>query len=146
MAITSTKPSFTRLQDLQGDVQCWHKIRVFLFDLRHFAERPQSRDRLELIIDPSYIAAPYFTPSEVEAIKSFVPNGGETTLEQLILSTLATKLERRKKKRVATGDHRVCPAHDLAPIFEKAFGIKAKDLVKDKKFVKAVTANGLVMK
>ncbi len=34
----------------------------------------------------------------------------------------------RMKKRVESGDFRVCAAHDLEPIFEKAFGIKPKEL------------------
>ncbi len=134
------------LQSLQSDEQCWHKIKVFLFDLRHFKERTDSRDRLELITDPSYIAAPYFEPPEVQKIKSFIPNGCDITLGQLIASTLDEKLNRRMKKRVATADYRVCAAHDLAPVFEQAFGVRPKDLQKDKKFVKSLTADGMVLR
>ncbi|KAL8840612.1 MAG: hypothetical protein Q9176_003725 [Flavoplaca citrina] len=143
---TSRKTPSSNIQSLQDDLHTWHKIKVFLFDLRHFAERSESRDRLELIADLTYIGAPYFTPPEIKAIKSFVPDGGDSTLEQLVLSTLQMKLNRRKKKRMATSDHRVCAAHDLAPVFEKAFGVRPKDLTKDKKFVKEVTVNGLVLK
>ena len=34
-------------------------------------------------------------------------------------------------------------AHDLAPIFERVFGIKHKDLQKDKEFVNLLSTNGL---
>ncbi|KAL8925832.1 MAG: hypothetical protein Q9208_003329 [Pyrenodesmia sp. 3 TL-2023] len=135
-----------QLQSLQSDAQFWHKVKVFLFDLRHFKERTDSRDRLELITDPSYIAAPYFDPSEIQRIKSFIPDGQDITLGQLIESTLDEKLNRRMKKRVATGDYRVCAAHDLAPVFEQAFGVRPKDLQKDKKFVKSLTADGLILR
>lgn len=146
-SIKNTKSkSSPQLQDLQSDAQCWYKIKVFLFDLRHFKERTDSRDRLELIIDPSYIAAPYFEPPEIEKIKSFIPDGRETTLGQLIESTLDEKLNRRMKKRVATADYRVCAAHDLAPVFEQAFGIRPKDLHKDREFVKSLTVDGLILR
>ncbi|KAI4189593.1 MAG: hypothetical protein LQ346_005093 [Caloplaca aetnensis] len=136
----------SQLQSLQNDAQCWHKIKVFLFDLRHFKERTDSRDRLELITDPSYIAAPYFEPPEIQSIKSFIPGGCDITLGQLIESTLDEKLNRRMKKRVATADYRVCAAHDLAPVFEQAFGVRPKDLQKDKMFVKSLTADGLILR
>ena len=149
MAPAAAKPNKKtppQLQDLQNDAHYWHKIKVFLFDLRHFSERIDSRDRLELIIDPSYIGAPYFDSSEAQRMKSFIPDGRDITLQELVLSTLDEKLNRRMKKRVATADYRVCAAHDLAPVFEKAFCIKPKDLQKDKKFIKGLTANGLALK
>ena len=42
-----------------------------------------------------------------------------------------------------TGDYRMCAAHDLAPIVEKAFGIHPKDLTKNKGFGRLVDAGGL---
>ncbi|KAL8834798.1 MAG: hypothetical protein Q9170_003594 [Blastenia crenularia] len=126
--------------------QLWHKLRVFLFDLRHFRERSDSRDRLELIIDPSYIGAPYFTPAETKQLKSFVPEGSESSLQMLVACALEEKLNRRQKKREATRDYRVCAAHDLAPVFEKAFGVRPKELQRDKKLIKSLTTDGLVLK
>lgn len=104
---TKEKPALN-IQTLQSDAQCWHKIKIFLFDLRNFDKRTDSKNRLDLVTDRSYIAAPYFTPSEIRSIKAFVPDGSESTLEQLILSALETKLERRKKKQVESCDYRVC--------------------------------------
>jgi len=53
------------------------------------------------------------------------------------------RLERRTKKRVESGDYRVCAAHDVAPILEKAFGIKPKDLERDQAFLDMISTHGL---
>ncbi len=47
------------------------------------------------------------------------------------------------KKRVDSRDFRVCAAHDLAPIFEKAFEIHPKQLDKDSKFISLTKRYGL---
>jgi hypothetical protein len=47
------------------------------------------------------------------------------------------------KKRADSQDFRVCAAHDLAPIFEKAFGIHPKQLGKNSKFPALVKEYGL---
>jgi hypothetical protein len=52
-------------------------------------------------------------------------------------------LQRRIKKRVESGDFRVCAAHDLAPIFEKAFNIKSKDLERDRELRGLIEEFGL---
>ena len=136
----------TQLSDLWEDTNLWYRIRLFLFDLRHFREQSQSRERLEMVIDPSYIGAPYFDQAEVRRLKSMMPPGQESTLEQIFEATLAERLDRRKKKRVASGDYRVCAAHDLAPIFEQAFQVKPRELQRDKQFVEQVMRHGLRLK
>jgi hypothetical protein len=50
------------------------------------------------------------------------------------------------KKRVESGDYRVCTAYDLAPIFETAFDIKPKDLAKDDAFLSLLENSGLKLK
>ena len=50
------------------------------------------------------------------------------------------------KKRVESGDYRVCAAHDLAPIFEKGLGIRAKNFEKDMEFIRLVRTSGLELK
>jgi hypothetical protein len=40
-------------------------------------------------------------------------------------------------------DYRVCAAHDVAPLFEKAFGVKEGGLKRNKEFVKLVRKRGL---
>ena len=89
------------------------------------------------MIYPTYVSAPYFEPLENHALKKII----RQTLEQLIQEILDKKLNRRK--RVEGADYRVRAAHDLAPVFERVFGIKPKDLQKDKKFVKMLSTNGL---
>jgi len=45
-----------------------------------------------------------------------------------------------------TSDYRVCAAHDLAPLFEKAFDVKAADLAKNKAFLRCLDKGGLESK
>ena len=71
---------------------------------------------------------------------------GEMALEAVIHNTLDERLERRMKKRVESGDYRVCAAHDLAPIFETAFNIRPKDLAKDDTFLSLLENSGLKLK
>ena len=66
-------------------------------------------------------------------------------LGEFIQETLDERLEGRIKKREESGDFRVCAAHDLAPIFEKAFDIKVKDLEQNAHFVDMVEEKGLVL-
>jgi len=47
------------------------------------------------------------------------------------------------KKREESGDFRVCTAHDLAPNFERVFGVKEKELGRDKVFIGLVEKYGL---
>ena len=68
------------------------------------------------------------------------------TLGQHIEQTLNTKLTRRNKKGVESGDFRVCAAYDLAPILETVFGISQKMLNKDKAFNAPLRKSGLVLK
>ncbi len=142
--MASSKTKTTRQnQDLQNSAQLWYKVRFSLFDLRHFKEREDSQNRLELVVDPAYIGAPYFEPGEAQCLKSIVLNDGGQTLEILVQATLDEKLNRRMKERVESGDFRVCAAHDLAPVCEGRVGVKSKELRMDKKFVKLVDRNGL---
>lgn len=43
----------------------------------------------------------------------------------------------------AMNDYRVCAAHDLAPIFERAVRVSANDLAKNKQFTRLVHKRGL---
>ncbi|KAK2764279.1 hypothetical protein FQN54_008971 [Arachnomyces sp. PD_36] len=136
------KPDEKRsLQDLQQSPALWYKVHVFVYDLRHFREKFASEARLEKVIDPLYIGPPYFKEDEVETLKNVMVQG--KTLVQLIENTLSERLNRRDKKRVSSGDFRVCAAHDLAPILEKALGIDPKKLAKDCVFVRILEERGL---
>lgn len=149
---SKTIKSGPSLDLIQQDSELWYRIRVLLYDLRHFKDRDDSRDRLEQIIDPCYLGSPYFSHKEVKLLKSSIVRNkrsedkSEKTLQQLIETTLDAKLNRRMKKRVESQDFRVCAAHDLAPILEDAFGVKPKELRKDKKFVKTLSLDILNFK
>ncbi|KFX90594.1 hypothetical protein V490_06382 [Pseudogymnoascus sp. VKM F-3557] len=127
METLTSKPS--SIEDFKAQPSLWYKIHVFVFDLRNFHENSQAQERLDSVQDLSYIGAPYFDPVEAQQLKAYTTDGTNSKpLEIIIKDTLKERLERRMKKRVDTGDYRVCAAHDIAPIFEKAFDIKTKDL------------------
>ncbi|THX20668.1 hypothetical protein D6D17_00519 [Aureobasidium pullulans] len=130
------------ISDLKSNNPLWWRIHVFTYDLRHYRERPDSLERLETIVDISYLSTPYFNESEVTQLKSTLLSTGKT-LEETIEQTLHERLNRRLKKRQESNDYRVCAAHDLAPIFEKAFGLEHKQLARDVEFLKLVDENGL---
>ena len=130
------------LLDLKSDRHLWYKLHVLIYDLRHFEDSDLIRSRLETIVDPSYLAAPYFTAAEAEKIKDARVDG-DKALSALMEETLNERLERRMKKRVESGDFRVCAAHDVAPILEKAIGIRPKDLERNQAFLDTMSAHGL---
>lgn len=144
-AMESLNPNPTTIQDLKNRPSLWYKVHVFVYDLRNFREIPESQVRLDRIAEASYIGMPCFESDEAEILKAAVVDG-EETLESVIQKTLNERLERRIKKRVESGDHRVCAAHDLAPIFEKAFDIKPKELAKDSEFLAIIGRSGLKLK
>ncbi|CZT51672.1 uncharacterized protein RSE6_12850 [Rhynchosporium secalis] len=80
----------------------------------------------------------------VEGVEEDVGDG--KTLEMLIEEELNERLERRLNKRQASGDFRVCAAHDLAPILEKAFDIDPKQLSKEKTFLNLMARSRLKLK
>ncbi|KAI9809230.1 MAG: hypothetical protein M1825_002521 [Sarcosagium campestre] len=134
------------VKDVCENKTLWYKIHVLVYDLRHYNAKHASRDRLDAVVDLTYIGQPYFDPSEVEFLKATVVSvkGQESLkLPELISSTLDERLNRRMKNRVDSGDFRVCAAHDLAPIWEAAFNIHFKKLCKDQKFKRLVDSRGL---
>ena len=139
---SSMDNSSVGLPELMMDSNIWYKIHVLLYDLRHFDESNVSRSRLETVIDPSYLGEPYFNSDEAEKIKGAHLEGGRT-MAALIEETLDERLNHRIKKRAESGDYRVCAAHDVAPILEKALGIKPKELKRDNAFLDKISANGL---
>ncbi|PWY83612.1 hypothetical protein BO70DRAFT_403908 [Aspergillus heteromorphus CBS 117.55] len=104
----------------------WYRIHVLIFDLRNF-NNPSSNKRLDRVIDPSFIGAPYFDPMEGDLIKNTVIDGKQLTA----------------LKRVESGDFRVCAAHDLAPVIGRVLGIDLKQLEKDEKLPALVEERGL---
>ncbi|DAA72944.1 TPA_exp: Uncharacterized protein A8136_4869 [Trichophyton benhamiae CBS 112371] len=121
--------------DIRSRRSLWYRLHVYVYDLRNFRTDSAARDRLDSIVDITYLGKPYFNEEEAEILKNTISNssgskGGTETLAQKIESTLDERLNRRMKKRVESGDFRVCAAHDLAPIFEAFFDIPPKKLAK----------------
>ncbi|GIK03855.1 hypothetical protein Aspvir_007930 [Aspergillus viridinutans] len=138
---TAYPSSIADLQNSTTFPTLWYRLHVLLYDLQHFNQRPDSRERLETVTDVSYIGSPYFNDDEATAIKNTVVHG--KTLAQIIEQELQERLERRNKKRVDSGDFRVCAAHDLAPILAAGLGTNLKQLDKDKRFLLLINSRGL---
>ncbi|KLJ07726.1 hypothetical protein EMPG_16801 [Blastomyces silverae] len=121
----------------------WYRLHVLILDLRNFSTDDTSRKRLEQVTDISYLGPPYFSTEEAAALRHTQLEPGNQLLKDRIETDLNERLTRRMKKRVASGDFRVCAAHDLAPIFEKAFSINMKKVLKDSQFMTMATSRGL---
>jgi hypothetical protein len=91
------------LLDLQTNRTLWYKVHVFVYDLRNFREIPTSQERLDRIVDASYIGTPYFTDDEAQLLKATIVQD-DKNLEQVIEETLKERLEKRIKKRVESGE------------------------------------------
>ncbi|KAF7169895.1 hypothetical protein CNMCM6106_004765 [Aspergillus hiratsukae] len=82
------------IADLQNNITfptLWYRLHVLLYDLQHFNQRPDSRERLETVTDLSYIGPPYFNDEETTAIKNTVVHG--KTVAQTIEQELQERLE-----------------------------------------------------
>ena len=56
----------------------WYRLHVFIYDLCNFASDPTARNRLDSIVDTSYLDTPYFTAPEVTALKRTKVGSGDT--------------------------------------------------------------------
>lgn len=133
--------------DIRSRRSLWYRLHVYVYDFRNFRTDSAARDRLDSIVDITYLGKPYFDEEEVEALENTISNSSGSqgeTLAQKIESTLDERLNRRMKKRVESSDFRVCAAHDLAPIFEAVFDIPPKKLAK--KLVSLISSRGLILR
>lgn len=131
-----------RLPDLIASPEIWYRLHVLLFDLQHFSDRSDSRERLDKVVDPSYIGFPHFNSQEASMIESTLVRD-ERSLSQVIENELNQRLNRRLKKRVESSDYRVCAAHALAPVISSSLGIDLKRLEKDRNFARLLDTKGL---
>lgn len=67
-------------------------------------------------------------------------------LDTILEEEFDERLGRRMEKRVKTDHYRVCAAHDLARILEKALDINYKELEKDTKFLNNLRESGLKLR
>lgn len=134
-----------KIESVRSNNTFWYKIHVFIYDLQNFRSSDTARDRLNGVFDPAYIGVPYIEPQDADLLKGVVVQGPKT-LEEVIHETIAECVERRKKKILETGDHRIVATHDISLIFEKVFDIDYKRLEKDEHFLKPVGDGGLRLK
>jgi hypothetical protein len=143
---TATTTTHT-IADLRSNNALWYKLHDFIYDLRNLSSNDASRDRIDTIVASNYIGMPYFTEHESEILLNTTTNPltGETlraAVDSFLSQVVAQRLQNdgvMSKKN----DYRVCTNHDIAPIFEQAFGVRAKELGKDEKFVKMLRKKGL---
>ncbi|OOF93395.1 hypothetical protein ASPCADRAFT_7621 [Aspergillus carbonarius ITEM 5010] len=134
--------TISNLKDSSISNTLWYRIHVLISDLKNF-NHPSANKRLEKVVDPSFIGKPYFSPEEADKIKQTVVDTNGKTFSQMVEENLNERLERRQKKRIESGDFRVCAAHDLAPIMGRALSIDLKQMEKDKEFAALVEKKGL---
>ncbi|KAH7130250.1 hypothetical protein B0J11DRAFT_429854, partial [Dendryphion nanum] len=134
----------TTIEDLCEDNALWYRLHVFVFDLRNFRSNSAARDRLECVADEFYLRELYFSNGEAIKLRNTIVDANGKTPGSIIRDFFKTTLEKRLKGRMQeTGDWKLCAAHDLAPIFEKVFGVSAKDFSKNKVFTMLVQKGGL---
>jgi hypothetical protein len=132
------------LSQLRKKEQLWYKIHVLLYDLRNIKTDHASEMRTLSTTDELYISSPYFSEAEAAQTKSALiidaENIGDkpSTVEEFIKTQLETFFEKRR----ASGDARPCGPHDLAPIYEKAFGIE-HTVLQDEKLLARLRRSGL---
>ncbi|EFQ99989.1 hypothetical protein MGYG_02997 [Nannizzia gypsea CBS 118893] len=133
-----------KVADIRSRKSLWYRLHVYIYDLRNFKTDSAAMNRLDSIVDITYLGKPYFNEKEVEILKNTVSNSsGSETLAQKTEYTLDERLNRRIKKRVESSDFRVCAAHDLAPIFETVFDIHPKKLAKSSVLLSLISSRGL---
>ena len=132
-----------RVQPLKNDKALWYRLHVFIFDLHNFESDPHSKLRLELLHDPQFLGTPYFDQDQADRLKETCGLASDQTLGLRIETEIRNKLQRRIEKGQTSGDHRICAAHDIAPIIEDELRIRLKEVSKDKTFRKLLKKHGL---
>jgi hypothetical protein len=110
----------------------------FIRDLRCFGGDVKAQARLNDTKHEYFLGGKYFSPSTVAKILQ-IPVGNSSVKEEL------EKLSRRKVEREQQNE--ICAAHDLAPLFEIAFGLdwttlKNEDALKNKANQKGAEKKG----
>lgn len=131
------KNSFA-LENVKKGKELQYKIRVFIYDLRHFRSNAASKERLESITSYDYLSPPHFTDEEAILLRNItvIKDNGRALSDELD-AFFTSKMEERLEKVRKESDWRLCVAHDLASIFERVFEIRGEELGKDKRFLRS---------
>jgi hypothetical protein len=142
---TSVKTSI-----LLSDSRLRYKLSVLIYDLRNIMKDHNSEVRTLSTTDELYLSLPYFTNAESAAIKTALVDRTDVgeldgikleqnqTSEMAIKTNLATFFEKRK----ASEDSRPCGPHDIAPLYQKVFGIETAE-IQDDRFLARLRRQGL---
>ncbi|KAF1969613.1 hypothetical protein BU23DRAFT_423721, partial [Bimuria novae-zelandiae CBS 107.79] len=135
------------VQDTRANKPLWYKLNLFIYHLLTFRSHPDVRARLDSIIAPDYIGLPYFPDEEAALLRSVPVELSSPETNSVTRETLQDSLdwlfkgesmEKREGRMRENGEHQVCTAHDLEPVFVEVFGVVGRGLRKDKTFLKAV--------
>lgn len=78
-----------KIADIRSKKSLWYRLHVYAYDLRNFKIDSAARERLDSIVDVTYLGEPYFDTEEVEILKNTISNSnGSETLAQKMESTL----------------------------------------------------------
>jgi len=143
------------LAALKANLDLLYKIRVLIYDLRNIAKDKSSEARTLRTTDELYISSPYFTPAEAALIKSTIVEDHITYADlgameetdpapssMAIEEAIKTRLTNFFEKRRVSGDSRPCGPHDMAPTYEKVFGISRAE-IDDERFLSRLRRSGL---
>ncbi|KAG9258489.1 putative C6 transcription factor [Emericellopsis atlantica] len=154
---TPTPPTTTAIS---ADPNVGYKIRVLLHDMINYSTDSAAKERLDEVLHPTYISAPYFREVKAQWIRHAtvdatfdlrtastsssraVPLDINWMLAPLKLEGMAFEEAVHKALNAfdyanrckASGDFRPCSQNLLAPLYASLFGIKLEEL-KDEHFL-----------
>jgi hypothetical protein len=160
---TETTLAHSTVAELRADRDLWYRICVLIYDLRNLAKDNNAENRILCTTDELYISTPYFSsdeaarikvamiestlpyptpPSELEGwadeLDELPPPPQATSIEHAITISLANFFEKRR----ASGDPRPCGPHDMAPIYQRVFGVD-RTKIEDERFLSRLRRSGL---
>ncbi|KAJ6257708.1 hypothetical protein Dda_7496 [Drechslerella dactyloides] len=103
-----------RLRELMKKPGFQDTVKVFIYGLHKFGSNKPSQMRLEGTLNEFCLGRPYFDEDTVKEILD-LPYHSRTVGKELQII--------KAKKADEAVDHEICASHDLAPLFEKAFGL-----------------------
>jgi hypothetical protein len=115
------------LKTLHSNTHLWLRVKFYHHDLKHFSSDPIAAGRLSNTHQPFFMSDCYFSEDERYFLLNFPTSTG------LPLRELFDEMQRAKGG--ITGESSIlCSSHDLAPIIERAFGIR-KGYEKETQFI-----------
>jgi hypothetical protein len=107
------------IEELSREEQFVANSKLFIRDLRQFGSDPKAQDRLNATGSVFFLGKPYFSEEMIGQILQLPAGSG--SLDYALKDLLQRKAERGEGEEL-------CSSHDLAPIYEAAFGYSWKTI------------------